>query len=334
MRYLKQRFPNTEFDFIAAGIPSVGSNGHAFRLERDILSRGPVDLVFVEAAVNDGSNIPGQYKLMLRSMEGVVRHLRIANPNTDIVQMHFAMPGHLLEYDSGHTPVPIKAHERVATHYGCTSLNLTKEIADRIRAGEFTWKSGFNNVHPPPFGQRLYSNSMTRMLDAAFSQDRAPKAHAIPTDPIDQQSFWKGRFGRLEDAAITKGFLLDPSWRPAKGRTRAGFVDVPALVASEPGAEFTYSFQGTAFGLFLAAGYDSCVLEFSVDGGTWVKKDTHTRWSKSLHLPWPLILVDELEDSKHQITVRTTHQAKARTALHVIHILLNPSPDKPSEIDL
>lgn len=52
-RYLQQRFPDTKFDFIAAGIPSLGSVPHAFRLETDVLARGPLDLLFVEAAVND-----------------------------------------------------------------------------------------------------------------------------------------------------------------------------------------------------------------------------------------------------------------------------------------
>ncbi len=322
-RYLRQRFPKTKFEFIAAGIPSVGSNGHAFRLRRDILARGPVDLVFVEAAVNDGSNIPGQPALMLRSMEGVVRHLRVANPVTDIVQMHFVMPQHLADYKAGRTPMPIELHEKVAQHYGCPSLNLTREVADRIEAGEFTWKSGFNNVHPPPFGQRVYSNSMTRMLDSAFAQASAPRSHSTPKALIDQRSYWQGRFGKLEDAILVKGFSLVPHWRPAKGKTREGFVNVPALDASEPGSQFVYSFEGTAFGLFLAAGYDSCVLEFSVDDGPWVRKDTHTRWSNSLHLPWPLILVDGLENGSHKIAVRTTDQVKTRTALHVIHVLIN-----------
>ena len=324
MRYLKERFPRTEFDFIAAGIPSVGSNGHAFRLRRDVLARGPIDLVFVEAAVNDGSNIPDQPDLMLRSMEGVVRHLRVANPMTDIVQMHFAMPQHLADYKANRAPVPIKQHERVAEHYGCTSLNLTKEVADRISAEEFTWKSGFNsNVHPPPFGQRVYANSMARMLDTAFGQTATPRPHAIPVDLMDQHSYWRGDFGKLEDAKLIKGFTLVPQWRPAKGTTREGFANVPALVASEPGSEFEYSFEGNAFGLFLAAGHDSCVLEFSVDDGPWTRMDTHTRWSNSLHLPWPLILVDDLKAGSHKIVVRTTDQDKKRTALHVIHVLIN-----------
>jgi lysophospholipase L1-like esterase len=323
MRYFQQRFPATQFDFIAAGIPSVGSNGHAFRLQRDVLARGPVDLVFIEAAVNDGTNIPDQPELILRSMEGVVRHIRAENPLTDIVQMHFVMPQHIDDYNAGRTPVPIAQHERVAQHYGCVSLNLTEEVTERIASGEFTWVSGFNNVHPPPFGQLLYSNSMMRMLDAAFASTAEPSPHAIPVDLLDRHSYWRGRLGRLEIAELGDGFELASSWRPDTGGVRAGFVDVPALVASAPHAEFKYSFEGTAFGLFLASGYDSCILEYSLDGGPWSARDTHNQWSDALHLPWPLILVDGLEAGMHQITVRTTDQAATRTALHVIHVLLN-----------
>jgi sialidase-1 len=38
-RYLQERFPETEFDFIPAGIPSLGSVPHAFRLIRDVLAQ-------------------------------------------------------------------------------------------------------------------------------------------------------------------------------------------------------------------------------------------------------------------------------------------------------
>src|SRR5262245_12964903 len=51
IKYFQEKFPNTKFDFISAGIGSMGSVPHAFRLERDVLSHGPVDLLFVEAAV-------------------------------------------------------------------------------------------------------------------------------------------------------------------------------------------------------------------------------------------------------------------------------------------
>ena len=267
MRDFQQRFPDTKFDFLAAGIPSVGSVGHAFRLERDILKRGPVDLLFVEAAVNDHNydGMLNRTELALRGMEGIIRHIRMVHPMTDIVEMHFIDPSDMPVLRDGKAPDVIAAHEQVAVRYDCPSLNLAQEVTERIEAGEFTWEQDFCDVHPSPYGQRVYANSMIRMLDAAFKNAVPPRAHALP-EPLDFKSYWSGRFGKLENAELGQGFKLDPTWRPASGETRAGFVNVPALVASAPAAEMTYSFTGTAIGLFLAAGFDTCVRRRKASG--------------------------------------------------------------------
>ena len=76
-----------------------------------------MDLLFVEAAVNDTTNEPDPNR-MLRGMEGIVRHARLANPLIDIVQMHFVMPEHIADYSQGRTPASVAQHERVAAHYG------------------------------------------------------------------------------------------------------------------------------------------------------------------------------------------------------------------------
>jgi hypothetical protein len=54
--YLQDRFPDTRFEFVPAGIASTGSTLGAFRLQNDVLSKGTIDLLFEEAAVNDYSN--------------------------------------------------------------------------------------------------------------------------------------------------------------------------------------------------------------------------------------------------------------------------------------
>src|SRR6185312_10434682 len=51
--YLRKRFPQTKFTFTNAGIASTCSTTGAFRLASDVLDKGPVDLLFVEFAVND-----------------------------------------------------------------------------------------------------------------------------------------------------------------------------------------------------------------------------------------------------------------------------------------
>ena len=328
MQYLKQKFPETTFDFISTGIPSVGSVGHAFRLENDVLARGPVDLVFVEAAVNDHNydhlKPEEAAALARRGMEGVVRHLRTLNPMTDVVEMHFAHNIHLPVFAQGKTPYTITEHEKIADLYGCPSLNLSKEVAERIAAKEFTWRGDFRDLHPSPYGQRVYANSMTRMLDAAFETAAAAKAHAVPAQPLDPKSYVNGRYGKLETAKLRAGFMLDPNWIPkVRQEVRAGFGNCPAIVAETPGAEMTYEFEGIGFGLFLAAGRDTGVIDYTIDGGPAKTLDTWTPWSNSLHLPWTVMLADDLPAGKHTVTIRTTDKQKTRTALHIIHILLN-----------
>lgn len=333
---LTRRFPETQFEFINAGIGSMGSVPHAFRLERDVISKGRVDLLFLEAAVNDTSNIPGRPELMLRGMEGVVRHMRAVSPRTDVLQLHFVMEPHMEDYRAGRTPDSIAQHERVAVAYGNPSLNLAREVTDRIDAGEFTWAADFRNLHPSPFGHRLYANSIERLFDAAFAGPVAGafRPHPMPA-ALDTRCYAKGRLGDIAQVRPVRGFDLVKSWSPAgddrqpKGKkvgTRPGFVNVPALVGTEPGAEFAFDFNGTGCGLFIATGPDAGQIEFSVDGGEWKTAETYTSWSGNLHLPWALVLDDQLPEGDHIVRVRIAASRNPKstgTALRVFHLLLN-----------
>jgi sialidase-1 len=326
MRYFRGRFPETAFDFIASGIPSVGSVGHAFRLEEDVFSKGAPDLVFVEAAVNDHNydSFLNGADLARRGMEGVVRQIRAKFPVADVVEMHFIHDMDLPVWNAGKVPYPVQEHEKVAAYYGCPSLSLSREVADRISAGQFTWKDDFRNLHPSPYGQRVYANSMIRMLDTAFRTEAGPFPHKLPKHPLDKQSFFRGRHGKLEEAMLAKGFKLEQKWEPEiKQEVREGYGYCPAITTRIADAEMKYTFTGTAFGLFLAAGRDTGVMEYSTDGAPFRELDTWTQWSNTLYLPWPVILESDLSPGKHTITIRTTGKAQDRHALHIIHILLN-----------
>lgn len=325
--YLTQRFPSTKFEFINAGVSSFGSVPHAFRLARDVLSKGPVDLLFVEAAVNDTSNTADPQH-MLRGMEGVVRHMRMVSPLTDIVQLHFVMPPHMDDYNNGRVPASVAQHEKVAVAYGNPSLNLALEVTDRINAGEFSWADDFKGLHPSPFGHQLYANSVTRMLNAAFAGavKESSKPHSLP-EPVDPQSYFRGRLGNISEARIIRGFQLDPSWSPGtKVGGRRGFINVPALVGAEPGAEFAFDFEGTGAGLFITSGPDAGRIEYAVDDGPYRTIETFTPWSSSLHLPWAVILDDELKPGRHTAKVRIAaeHDVKGTgTVLRVFYLLMN-----------
>jgi len=330
--YLKQRFPDTKFEFVNAGIPSMGSTPGAFRLMRDVFGRGPVDLLFEEAAVNDhyNSRTPKQ---MARGMEGILRHARKVNPNLDIVVMHFVDPPKVEEYRAGRTPVVIQQHESAARHYGVTTIHLAREVTERIDAGQFTWKGDFRGLHPSPFGQRLYAATIRRMLQAAWSEplrdDAKIAAHPMPKQPIDPFSYDAARLLPVDKVTDRAGFELIEKCDPRKasgGGVRLGFYNVPMLVGVKPGNQFTLKFQGRGVGLFVAAGPDAGVIEHRIDDGPWRKQDLFTAWSGGLHLPWAYVLADELDGRVHTLTVRIADGRNKHSRGHacrVVHLLVN-----------
>jgi lysophospholipase L1-like esterase len=308
---LRTRFPETRFDFINAGIASTGSTPGAFRLTRDVFARGPLDLLFEEAAVNDSTNLSPPRE-QVRGIEGIVRHARLLQPELDIVILHFVDPEKMADIRRGKTPEVIVSHERVAEQYGVPSIDLAREVTERIDAGEFTWEGDFKNLHPSPFGMRIYARSIERLFDAAWKSPVQGPAenHALPA-PLDEKSYFRGR---LVDIAQVKGWHIEADWTPRdKAATRPGFVHVPMLASETAGDECRFRFEGTAVGIFVAAGPDAGVVEFQIDGGTWRRQNLATSWSKSLHIPWAYVLDGDLEMGRHELVMRTSAGA-ARVA--------------------
>jgi sialidase-1 len=327
---LRKRFPQAEFDFVAAGIPSLDSTSHAFRFRRDVLRNGPVDLLFVEAAVNDETN--GRTPVeMVRGMEGVVRQARMANPQMDIIMLHFVDPDKMKVIDEGKVPVVVACHEKVAEYYGVPSIDLAREVTERIHAGEFSWEKDFENLHPSPFGHALYNRSIQRLLDEAWKQplpaDATPRDCRTPEEPLDEKSYFHGRLVGLEQAVLGDGWAIVPDWKPTdKAGTRRGFVNVPALVSEKPGAQMRLKFEGTAVGILVAAGPDAGTVEYRVDGSSFASRNLYTQWSGGLHLPWAQVLNAELEQGQHELILRVSQEADPRSrghAVRIIHLLVN-----------
>ena len=53
---------------------------------------------------------------------------RQANPDMDIVMMHFACTEKLENFANGKTPEVIQSFDKVAAHYGVPTLDITEEI--------------------------------------------------------------------------------------------------------------------------------------------------------------------------------------------------------------
>ena len=309
--YLQKRFPQTDFEFIAAGIPSMGSTCDAFRLERDVLKNGPVDLIFVEAAVNDGGKGRSNAE-QIRSMEGIVRHIRCSDPATDIVFMYFVDPAKLKTYGKGELPQVIQNHDSVAKYYNIPALNLAREVYDRIDAGEFTWRDDFKNLHPSPFGQGVYARSMISFLDKAWNlnvnaNDKI-KPYELPPK-LNQNCYDNGIVIPAVKVKPVKGWIRVQDWIPEdSARTRNDYVKVPMLVGEYPGKALKFNFKGNAVGIAVAAGPDAGIIEFKIDNGEWKTQDLFTRYSTLYHLPWYYTLAYGLSNGEHTLQIKLTDE--------------------------
>jgi len=330
--YLQERFPDTEFDFVDASIPSTGSTPGAFRLANDVLSKGNIDLLFEEAAVNDLHNMRRPEE-MTRGMEGIVRHARRANPNMDVVVMHFVDPHHMDDYRDRKIPEVIRYHEAVAQHYGVSTIQLAKEITERIDAGQFDWQRDFKDLHPSPYGHRIYAATIRRFLSTQWASplpnEHALLAHPMP-EPIDRFSYDAGEFLPLDSIEQSDGFEIvdacDPRAGGVGGSVRDGFVDVPMLVGTRAGASVELPFRGRGVGLFVAAGPDAATLSYRIDDGPLKTRDLFTPWSQSLHIPWVIVLESELEPGEHVLHLEIASETNERSQGHacrIVRLLVN-----------
>lgn len=328
--YLQKRFPDTEFTFIDAGVSSTCSTTGAFRLENDVLSKGPINLFFVEFAVNDDQDARHSRRECIRGMEGIVRHTRMNSPATDLVFVHFINPEMLATLQSGKTPLTIGCHEKVARHYGVPSLNLAKEVAEQITSGKLTWEK-FGGTHPAPFGNAIAAKMVEQLLETAWSKplpaDAKPQPHQLPVQPVDAGNYGKGRFLNPSAAAIKNGWTLGvPDWKALPGSKRSRFTDIPMLAADRPGAELTLKFAGTAVGAYVVAGPDAGALDVIVDGEKLPPVDLCHAFSEGLHYPRTVMFAADLSPGEHTLALRVSEKTSSKGhAARIMQFAVNGS---------
>jgi sialidase-1 len=268
-----------------------------------------VDLLFLEAAVNDDTNNMASTEIS-RAMEGIVRHAKNANPQCDIIIMHFVDPGKMADYRAGKIPAVIQLHEKVAEHYNISTINLAKEVTERIDAGEFDWENDFKDLHPSPFGQNIYAQSINLFLKNALKTDVPDKSSMeIMPEPLDKYSYSNGILVVPNPPKPIKGWTMVDNWKPEDGKnTRFNYVNVPMLVGEYPGKIIKFQFKGNAVGIAVAAGPDAGIIEYSIDDSDWQKQDLFTQWSSNLYLPWFYTLGSGLKSGKHTLQIRLTNE--------------------------
>ena len=326
--YLQKKFPQTEFDFVAAGISSTCSDVGAFRLDSDVLQGKDVDLFFVEFAVNDDQDGGFSYEHAVRGMEGIIRHIRTTCPNVDIVMTFFVNENLMQKYRERNVATSIKAHDAVAKRYEISTIDLAKEIQEEIDSKQITWGE-FGGVHPAPRGNRICADMIASILDAEWAKPTASELvpHPMP-EPLDAFSYFNAGFRGFDGLALKDGFEppFVPDWSKIPGSFHDTFAGVPCLCADKPGAEAAFEFVGNALALYILAGPDAGIVEAQIDGGAWKKIDAYHHYSAGLHYPRAITLAEGIESGKHKATIRVSADKNANskgTAIRIMQICVN-----------
>ncbi len=309
---LAGRFPKAKFDFVNAGISSYDSTSDAFRFDRDVTPKGRVDLLFVDCAVNDLHNQRSETE-RVRAMEGILRKARSHNPHMDVIILHFADLPHVKDYAKGKTPAIIASHEKVASYYNVSTIDMARRIADDISAKRYQWRK-IGGAHPSPFGHQLYTEMIATFFDTVTAKPLPAGVkltnRPMPEKPLDEFNYANARLIKLENAKIVSGWKIQPN--PGVG-TRPRHKNAPFLVATEPGAELSLKFTGRAIGILGVFGPDCGMLDYRIDDGPWKTRDPFTRWSPRLNLGWTYVLEAQLAPGKHVLTLRTSEKKNAKS---------------------
>lgn len=263
-KFIQSMFPDTKITGINAGVSGTGTDLGACRLYEQLLRYNP-DVIFVEFAVNGA---------FAEGMEGIIRQVWRYNPQIDICLIYTITDGVGKIYTEGKIPDHIAKLDLLARHYSIPSVHLGMEAAFLEKEEKLIWKGNpdqvkdkivfsTDGVHPLLAGGNLYAVSLARAL-LQLKENAGIQIHRVP-EPMFADN-WED--AQMIDPASA---LSDSHWmkiNPAESADLKQFSGwFPYLLkAEEPGASFTFSFEGSMFGLFDIGGPEVGQLEFQMDG--------------------------------------------------------------------
>lgn len=311
--WLKKRWPEVDFTITNAGLSSTCSVSGAFRLKRDVLSQGPVDLLIVEFAVNDDQDAAHDHQTAVRGLEGILRQYFKANPKGDVISVQFVNPSILAKYQAGEVAVSVAAHKKVARHYGIPIVDVGFSLSEEIKSGSMTWKEDYGGTHPNSRGYTFAGNLITKVIEQSVNAEKA--ASIVLPGPIDPSSYSGVYSIDPQEFAWLGGWRHEPVSRDLLplGQIRSNYEKYKGLRSDEAGNYLYGAFQGTMLGAFVLAGPDAGILEVSIDAGEWKSVDLFHRYSGGLNYPRSVILADNLSNQFHTFAIRISGEKNPKS---------------------
>ncbi len=264
LAFLQTLNPTARLHGINAGVSGTGTELGSCRVNEQVLTYKP-DLVFIEFAVNGGSN---------QALEGIVRQVIKNNPQTDICFIYTIAGEQYKQYAKDTIPSKIQGFEKVADHYQIPSIHLGLYPSMLVSNNKLIWKSNTaegdkiifskDGTHPLRAGGDLYAQAIARAFQK-FKILNEVRAHEL-IKPLYQDN-WEdaGMYSPNTIANFSKGWeTLNAEGHENLKVFAPWFTSV--FKAVEPNAFLSFKFTGTAFGFFDIGGPEVGQIQVEIDG--------------------------------------------------------------------
>lgn len=277
--WLKAQYPETEIIEIAAGLGGTNAELGAFRVYRDVLQHHP-DLVFIEFAVNDGKT---PAKLLTETMEGIIRQIWKADPETDICFVYTISEALLPQTEGGkYFADAAGTMEAIADYYDIPSIYMAYEVPGLAKEGTLLMRTkkpmtdaerqalegkilfAKDGVHPyTDTGHAVYFKQIKGALPELFEVGETGP-HTLP-EPLEPNNYDDAAMYSLDRVTMEGDWKkLDMLTHPVGKRLRSKASEL--WLATKKGDKISFPFKGTYVGIYGVRGPDSGAYTFSLNG--------------------------------------------------------------------
>lgn len=290
-KWFERTFPHTKFEEINAGVGGTGSDLGVFRLENDLLCKGP-DIVFIEFAVNDYKK---DHDLCKNSIEGIVRKILKYNSKTLIIFLYTVSKQMICECcEEDQVPPSVLYHCEIADYYHIPSINMGKELYNYIKNQHIDITEFLpDQVHPNDSGYKFYADVI---IDLLPDMEWKIKHKHVPYSSKNYENA----------ALIMSEILADHVWRESEGRMMNRLDHY--IYSDHIGAELTFPFEGNMIGLYWAKEKDSGNIVYSIDNQEYKEISSWDKFALEFGRASYVILDSDLKKGKHTLHLKISNK--------------------------
>lgn len=324
--WITNNFPTATVNNISQAIGETGSYLGCYRVARDIVSKAP-DLLFIEYSINDYYDGASSDRASMQ-FETIVRNVKAAYPNCDIVAVYVTSYGTLSTQINGNLHKQAQAHEDICIKYNIPSIHVGRALANVISSTEgWTKQSSHSDdevwhtyvkddVHPLDAGYEIYYNVIKEFFNNELNYgeyDGTVKTNQMP-EMVNKYLFDGDVTYIDESTAEIFNVDEDESKHASYDENGTGIVskeNYQGIVKVPAGSQdyVKVTFTGTELVMVTTGGHDDDnTFEYSLDNGTTWTTGKYTGKN-------PTVIVTGLQPDTYTVLIRTASGATTNTLI-------------------